>query len=90
MFRFEDLRVRSLKAINTLSFNITLCMAFLTRIFMKPEANALKAAILHTADPIKGTVSFYYYRLAKGIVGILDFAREGVRPRFRTRRPAYR
>ena len=90
MFRFEDFRVRKLKAINALNFHITLCMAFLAYISMKPEANALKAAILHTADPIKGRVSFCYYRLAKGISGILDFAKEGVRLWFRTKRPAYR
>ena len=90
MFRFEDFRVRKLKAVNALNFNITLCMAFLAHISMKPEANALKAAILHTADPIREKVSFCYYRLARGISGILDFAREGVRLWFRTRRPAYR
>lgn len=90
MFRFEDFRVRKLKAVNALNFNIPLCMAFLACISMKPEANALKAAILHTANPIRKTVSFCYYRLAKGISGILDFAREGVRLWFRTKRPAYR
>ena len=90
IFRFEDFRVRKLKAINALNFYLTLCMAFLAHISMKPETNALKAAILHTADPIKEKVSFCYYRLAKGISGILILAREGIRLWFRTRRPAYR
>ena len=90
MFRFENFRVRKLKAINALNFFITLCMAFLAHISMKVETNALKAAILHTADPIKANVSFCYYRLAKGISGILSYAKEGIRLWFRTKRPVYR
>ena len=90
MFQFENFRVRKLKAINALNFYITLCMAFLAHISMKAETNALKAAIIHTADPIKEKISFCYYRLAKGISGILSYAKEGVRLWFRTKRPAYR
>ena len=35
-------------------------------------------------------VHFCYYRLAKGISGILSYAKEGIRLWFRTKRPAYR
>ena len=35
-------------------------------------------------------VFFCYYRLAKGIRGILSYAKEGVRLWFRTKRPRYR
>lgn len=90
MFNFENFRVRKLKAINALNFYITICMAFLTRISMKPETNALKTAIIRKADPIKEKVHFCYYRLAKGISGILSYAKEGIRLWFRTTRPAYR
>jgi hypothetical protein len=90
MFRFENFRVRKLAAINALNFYITLCMAFLAHISMKPEANALKVSIIQKADPIREKVHFCYYRLAKGISGILNFAKEGVRLWFRTKRPAYR
>jgi hypothetical protein len=89
-FQFENFRVRKLKAINALNFYLTLCMAFLTHISMKPEANALKAAIIQNANPVKEKISFCYYRLAKGISGILSYAKEGVRLWFRTNRPAYR
>ena len=47
-------------------------------------------SIIKTADPIKEKVFFCYYRLAKGISGILSYAKEGVRLWFRTKRPAYR
>lgn len=90
IFQFENFRVRKLKAINALNFYITLCMAFLARLSMKPETNTLKVAIIKTADPIKEKISFCYYRLAKGISGILSYAKEGIRLWFRTKRPAYR
>lgn len=90
MFQFENFRVRKLKAINALNFYLTLCMAFLGHISMKSETNALKAAIIQTADPIKEKIAFCYYRLAKGISGILSYAKEGVRLWFKTKRPVYR
>lgn len=90
MFRFENFRVRKLRAINALNFYITLCMAFLAYISMKAEANALKVSIIQKADPVKEKVFFCYYRLAKGIRGILSYAKEGVRLWFRTKRPRYR
>lgn len=90
MFQFENFRVRKLREINALNFYITLCMAFLAHISMKPETTALKTAIIKTADPIKAKISFCYYRLAKGISGILSYAREGIRLWFRTKRPVYR
>ena len=90
VFQFENFRVRNLKSINALNFHITICMAFLAFISMKSETNALKVSILHTANPIKIKVQFYYYRLAKGIAGILSFAKEGIRLWFKTKRPTYR
>ena len=47
-------------------------------------------AIIKTANPVKKKVFFCYYRLAKGISGILSYAKEGVRLWFRTKRPTYR
>lgn len=90
MFQFENFRVRKLAAINALNFYITLCMAFLAHISMKPDTNALKVSIIQKAAPLKEKVCFCYYRLAKGISGILSYAKEGVRLWFRAKRPAYR
>ena len=89
MFRFESFRVRKLTAINALNFYITVCMAFLAHVSLKAESNALKVAIIQKAAPIKEKVHFCYYRLAKGVSGILSYAKEGIRLWFRTRRPAY-
>ena len=90
MFQFENFRVRKLAAINALNFYITLCMAFLALISVKSESNALKVSIIQKADPVKKKVQFCYYRLAKGIRGILSYAKEGIRLWFRTKRPKYR
>ena len=90
MFHFENFRVRKLTAINALNFYITLCMAFLAHISLKPETSALKVFLIQKAAPVKEKVHFCYYRLAKGISGILSYAKEGVRLWFRTKRPAYR
>ena len=90
VFQFENFRVRKLCAINALNFYITLCMTFLARLSMKPETNVLKVAVIKTAAPIKEKVRFSYYRLAKGISGILSYAKEGIRLWFRPKRPAFR
>ena len=90
MFHFENFRVRKLTAINALNFYITLCMAFLAHISLKPETSALKVFLIQKAAPVKEKVHFCYYRLAKGISGILSHAKEGVRLWFRAKRPAYR
>ena len=90
IYQFENFRIRKLEAINALNFYITLAMAFLATEELSPETNALKVSIIQTADPIKEKVSFCYYRLAKGISGILSYAREGIRLWYRTKRPAFR
>lgn len=79
MFRFERFRVRKLKAIHTFNFYVTLCMAFLALLSMKPEANVLKVSIIKTAAPIKEKIHFCYYRLAKGVTDILSYAKESIR-----------
>lgn len=89
-FQFENFRVRKLKAINALNFYITLCMAFLAHMDRKAETNKLKVLLIKTANPLKEKVCFRYYRLAKGISGVLSYAKEGIRLWFRTKRPTYR
>lgn len=90
VFHSEWFRVRKLKAINALNVYITLCMAFLVHLSIKPETNALKVSIIKMACPIKEKVHFCYYRPTKGVTDILSYAKESVRLWFRTKRPAYR
>ncbi|MDF1618826.1 transposase [Petrocella sp. FN5] len=90
IFQLENFRIRKLVAINALNFYMTLCMAFLAHMTAKSESNILKVAVIETADPIKEKVRFNYYRIAKGIAGILSYAREGIRLWFKTSRPRWR
>ena len=90
-YQFENFRVRKLEAINALNFYITLAMAFLAQEELSPETNALKVSIIQGSRvQSRIEVSFCYYRLAKGISGILSYAKEGIRLWYRTKRPAYR
>ena len=90
IFGFENFRVRRLRAINALNFYLSVSMAFLAKFSMKPETNSLRVAVTECAAPIREKVFFQYYRLAKGIAGILVHANEGVRLWFKTKRPKYR
>ena len=65
-------------------------MTFLANITAKAETNALKVSIIRQAAPIKEKVHFLYYRISKGIAGILSYAKEGVRLWFKTKRPIYK
>ena len=90
LFQFENFRVRKLASINALNFFLSVCMAFLAHLSMKSDTNALKVAIIQTAAPIKASVQFHFYRIAKGVAAILAYAKEGVRLWFKTKRPKYR
>ncbi|MDO4343608.1 MAG: hypothetical protein Q4C50_02270 [Eubacteriales bacterium] len=65
-------------------------MAFLAHISMKPEPHVFKGCKHTKSRPYKEKVHFCYYRLAKGISGILTYAKDGIRLWFWTKRPAYR
>ena len=90
IFQFENFRVRKLQAINALNFFITASMTFLAHMTDKSDTNALKVATIKHAAPIRQTVLFLYYRLAKGISGILSYAKEGVRLWFKPKRQRYK
>ena len=79
VFEFENFRVRSLKAINALNFYMTICMAYLAFLSLKPQTNQIVCNVIEAADPIKKNVCFFGYRYASGIARILGFAHEGCR-----------
>lgn len=81
-FGFEDFRVRNLVSINALNQYLTYYLGFLGLIAEKPVWNKLKHAIIKKADAIKDNVLFLYYRISKGISGILAYARSGIKDWF--------
>ena len=70
-FGFENFRVRGLKAINTLNSYLTYAIGLIALLSMKSKYNQLKANVLAEANSLRLTVCFDYYRLAKGIAGLL-------------------
>jgi len=84
-FGFENLRVRSLKAINALNMLLTFSVSFLNRIMGKKTDHRLKKAVYGKARPVREKVLFHYYRVAKGLAAILSGARTGIKDWYRPR-----
>jgi hypothetical protein len=78
-FGFENFRVRSLQAINNLNRILSYSISFMNKIVGKSPASKFKAAVLHCADPLRQRTLFYYYRIAKGLCGILAHAKSGIK-----------
>lgn len=87
MFNFENFRVRSLTAINSLNFFLTSCMLFLAILRETREHNAHFSICIEAAAPIRTKVFFFYYRLAEGLHFLLSKARTGIRGYFKPIRP---
>jgi hypothetical protein len=78
-FGFENFRVRSLRAINNLNRILSYSISFMNKIISKSPTHKLKTAVLKSADPLREKALFYYYRIAKGLCGILTHARSGIK-----------
>lgn len=57
---------------------------------MKPKYNQLKTAVLAEANSLRLTVCFDYYRLVRGIAGLLQNAQAGIKDWFKPLRPKYK
>ena len=90
MFGFENFRVRSLTAINSLNFFLSACMLFLAILRETKEKNYHFRICIDAAAPLKPKVFFFYYRLAEGLYSILSKARSGIRGYFKPLRPNQR
>ena len=90
MFDFENFRVRSLTAINSLNFFLSACMLFLATVREKSNRNMLFRICVEAAAPLRVKVYFFYYRLVEGLHFILSKAHTGIRGYFKTLRPNQR
>ena len=88
-FRFENFRVRSLTSMNALNSYVTYAIGLIALLSMKPKYNQLKAIVLKKANSLRLTVCFHYYRLAKGIAGLLQNAHAGIKDWFKPQRLKY-
>ena len=83
MFDFENFRVRSLTAINSLNFFLSACMLFLAVLKETSDRNMHFRICVEAAAPIKPKVYFFYYRLVEGLHFLLSKARSGIRGYFK-------
>ncbi len=90
MLDFENFRVRSLTAINTLNFFLTICMFFLAVLRETSDKNTHFHICIEAAAPVRPKVYFFYYRLSEGLYNILSKARTGIRAYFKPIRPNQR
>lgn len=90
MFAFENFRVRSLIAINSLNFYLSACMLFFATLRETSEKNMHFRICIEAAAPVKPKIYFFYYRLAEGLHYILSKARTGIRGYYKPLRPNQR
>jgi hypothetical protein len=90
MFDFENFRVRSLTAINSLNFFLSACMLFLAALRETSDRNMHFRICVEAAAPLRPKVYFFYYRLAEGLHFLLTKARTGIRAYFKPLRPNQR
>lgn len=69
-FKLEDIRVRTLNALQTMNTLINYAIAFIS--ISKIKNIFITKQIIKLANPIKQTVYFNYYRLAEGIKILLN------------------
>ena len=87
MFSFENFRVRSLTAINSLNFFLSAGMLFLAILKETCHKNMNFRNCIDAAAPLKVNVFFFYYRLAEGLHFILSKACTGIKGYFKPVRP---
>lgn len=88
---FEDLRVRTLKAMNNLNQFLSLAIGLLCMLAEKRETNKLRAAVMQEANGQRqeSGIAFLLYRIGLGVARILALARTGIRAWFHIGRPKY-
>lgn len=90
MFGLENSMVRSLTAINSLNFFLSVDMLFLAILRETSERNMHFSICVEAAAPIKPKVCFFYYRLVEGLHFLLSKAHTGIRGYFKPLRPNQR
>jgi len=77
-FKFEDMRVRSLKSIRTLDLLITIAIGYIGIMNEKQDERATVMEIISISKRIYGTPKFVYYAIADGLFAIFKKCKEGI------------
>lgn len=88
-FGFENIRVRSLKAMNTLNRYLGMALGYLALQGDKQDSSRLRISVMQASNAQKSerTIGFLLYRLGLGVQRILVRAHSGIRAWFHIGRP---
>lgn len=78
-YKFENFRVRTLKAINNLNMMLTYTIGLIAILSEKINKREFVNVILKESKSLKNKVYLWFYQLARGIYNILKLARTGIR-----------
>lgn len=78
-YKFENFRVRTLKAINNLNMMLTYTIGLIAILSEKINKREFVNVIIKESKSLKNKVYLWFYQLARGIYNILKLARTGIR-----------
>ena len=78
-YDFENMRVRTLKAMNNLNLMLMLHMGHMAMLIEDMDKKLLTIKILEASKSLKRKVLVWFYQMARGIKEILKNARQGIK-----------
>ena len=78
-YDFENMRVRSLKAMNCLNLMLMIHMGHLSMLIEDMDKKLLTIKIINRSKPLRNKVLVWFYQMARGIKEILSYAKKGIK-----------
>ena len=78
-YDFENMRVRSLKAMNCLNLMLMIHMGHLSMLIEDMDKKLLTIKIINRSKSLKNKVLVWFYQMARGIKEILSYAKKGIK-----------
>lgn len=78
-YDFENMRVRSLKAMNCLNLMLMIHMGHLSMLIENMDKKLLTIKIINRSKSLKNKVLVWFYQIARGIKEILSYAKKGIK-----------
>ena len=78
-YDFENMRVRSLKAMNCLNLMLMIHMGHLSILIEDMDKKLLTIKIINRSKSLKNKVLVWFYQIARGIKEILSYAKKGIK-----------
>ena len=78
-YGFENMRVRTLKAMNTLNMMLMMHIGHIGMLAEKVDKKLLVIKMIERGKSIKGRTYLWYYQISRGIKEILKYAHKGIK-----------